>query len=199
MFRNTQFGEEVAGYDAPVLNARELRAGTGILFAFGMFAFMKAFFTQDFIFAKLFVMLFTVDFAIRLFIHPKYAPILIIGRFFVQEQSPEYVGASQKRFAWSLAFAFALTMFLLIVVLDVTASIKMFLGITLLTLFFCESIFSICLGCKLYPLFSKKPTQCEGGSCELKTKEAIQQISTLQYLVAGVFMIAFSLMVYISL
>lgn len=199
MFRNTQFGERVVGYDAPVLNARELRAGTGILFAFGMFAFMKAYFTQDFMFAKLFVMLFMVDFAIRLFVNPKYAPMLIIGRIFVQDQAPEYVGASQKRFAWSLAFAFAITMFVSIVVLEVTASVKMGLGITLLILFFCESIFSICLGCKIYPLFSKKPSYCEGGSCALKTKEPIQQISYLQYGVAIIFMIVFIGMVYISL
>jgi hypothetical protein len=191
MFKKAQFGEEVFGYDAPVLNARELRAGTGILFAFGMFAFMKAFFTQDFILAKLFVVLFTLDFAIRLFINPKYAPILIIGRFFVQGQSPEYVGASQKKFAWSLAFAFALTMLVVIVLMDMQATVSIALGIILLILFFCESIFSICLGCKLYPLFSKQPSYCEGESCQLKTKEPIQQISPLQYSVAAIFILGF--------
>jgi len=199
MFKNTQFGEHVVGYETPVLNARELRAGTGMLFALGMFAFMKAFFTQDFIMTKLFVTLFTLDFGIRLFINPKYAPMLIIGRFFVQGQSPEYVGASQKRFAWSLAFAFAVTMFVLIVLLEVTATVQMTLGIILLILFFCESTFSICLGCKLYPLFSKKPTYCEGNSCGLKIKEPIQQISISQYLIALAFILGFTSMAYISL
>jgi len=184
MLKNDNFGERVVGYDAPVLNARELRAGTGILLALGVFAFMKAFYTQEFIFAKFFVTIFMVDFGIRLLINPKYAPSLIMGRFFVQDQAPEYVGASQKRFAWSLAFVFAITMFVLVVFLEVTASIQIVLGAILLTLLFCESIFSICLGCKIYPLFSKQSSYCEGGSCELKSKEPIQKISKIQYAVA---------------
>jgi len=196
MLKNSNFGERVVGYEMPVFNARELRAGTGILLLIGMLAFAKAFFTQDFTFANLFVTYFMIDFAMRLFIAPKFAPSLIIGHIFVQDQSPEYVGASQKKFAWSLAFAFAVTMFVVIVLMDLSSSIKMSLGTTLLILLFCEAIFGICLGCKLYPLFTQQASICEGDSCGIKIKEPIQEVSIMQYWVALVSIVSFIVIAY---
>ena len=196
MLISNNFGERVIGYETPVLNARELRAGTGILLVIGMLAFSKAFFTQEFTFANLFVTYFMIDFAMRLFIAPKFAPSLIIGRIFVQDQLPEYVGASQKKFAWSLAFAFTVMMFVVIVVMDVSSMIKMSLGTTLLILLFCEAVFGICLGCKIYPLFTQQPSICEGDSCGLKIKEPIQEVSAIQYGVAFVSILSFILIAY---
>jgi len=34
--------------------------------------------------------------------NPNYSPSLLLDRFFVQNQIPEYVGAAQNRFAWSI-------------------------------------------------------------------------------------------------
>jgi len=133
------------------------------------------------------------DFAIRLFVEPRFSPSLIVGRIVVQDQTPEYVGASQKRFAWSLALAFSVMMFAVIVLLESSATIKMSLGVTLLVLLFCESIFGICLGCKLYPLFSQQSSICEGNSCGIKIKEPIQHVSITQYLIAFVFTFGFAL------
>ena len=84
------------GYDIPVLNEREARAGAGILLLPAIFSFANAYMMHDFIFTKIFVTFFMLDFFIRLFISPHYSPTLILGRFFVQNQTPEYVGAKQK-------------------------------------------------------------------------------------------------------
>jgi hypothetical protein len=35
---------------------------------------------------------------IRVYINPKYSPLLILGGFIVRNQKPEYVGAKQKKF-----------------------------------------------------------------------------------------------------
>ncbi|MCK5535707.1 MAG: DUF4395 family protein, partial [Bacteroidales bacterium] len=98
------FGETVDGYDIPVLNEREARAGAGILFMFAMVSFLNSYLLHDFTFTKVFVSVFMVDFFTRIFINPKYAPSLILGRIFVQNQAPEYVGAPQKKFAWYIGF-----------------------------------------------------------------------------------------------
>jgi hypothetical protein len=93
------FGEKVEGFDVKVLNEREVRASAGILFFFAMISFMNALLLGNFYMTKIFVIIFMVDFFIRIFINPKFSPSLILGRFFVKNQKPEYVGAPQKKFA----------------------------------------------------------------------------------------------------
>jgi len=198
MWNSKNFGESVAGYEMRVLNEREARAGAGILFAFAMLSFMKSFLTHDFAFTKIFVTFFMVDFLIRIFVNPKYAPSLIMGRFFVSNQRPEYVGAAQKRFAWSIGLTLAIVMFLLIVVFEVMTPIKIIICIVCLVLLFSESAFGICLGCKLYPIFNKNALQCAGDSCELKAKEPIQEISTTQYAIAILAIIIFGTLTYLA-
>src|SRR5580658_8095037 len=95
-----QFGEQVKGYNIPVLNEREIRAAAGILFLFIFMSLILILFKNDFVLAKYAITLFLTDFIIRVFINPKFSPSLIIGRLIVRNQVPEYVGAQQKKFAW---------------------------------------------------------------------------------------------------
>jgi len=175
------FGEKVEGYNIPVLNEREARAGAGILLLPAIASFVNSYLTHDFIFTKIFVTVFMVDFFIRIFINPNYAPSLILGRFFVQNQTPEYVGAKQKRFAWSIGFALSVIMFLLIVVFEIMTTIKIGICLLCITFLFSETAFGICIGCILYHRTQKnRPLYCPGNVCEIKPKEKIQQFSKLQ-------------------
>ncbi|MCI0501287.1 MAG: hypothetical protein L0Y61_06030, partial [Epsilonproteobacteria bacterium] len=58
------FGEIVDGYDIRVLNEREARAGAGLLFLFGFISFTNDFILHNFIFKKIFVTIFMIDFMI---------------------------------------------------------------------------------------------------------------------------------------
>jgi hypothetical protein len=144
MSKATKFGEEVIGYNIPVLNEREIRASAGILFVFMLISLMLIIFKGDFIMIKYMITLFLIDMIIRVFISPRYSPTLIIGRIIVSNQNPEYVGAAQKKFAWMIGFSLASMMFFLMVVLN---SYSIVTGLTclvcLLFLFF-ESAFGIC-------------------------------------------------------
>lgn len=106
-----QFGERLPECGVAVLNEREARAGAGILFFVAIVAFMNAWLAGDFSVTKLIVMAFLIDFSVRVFVNPKFAPSLIVGQVFVRNQKPEYVGAPQKRFAWSIGFVLASTVF----------------------------------------------------------------------------------------
>ena len=97
-----QFGEQRPEFAVRVLNERAVRASAGILFFFAFIAFMNAFLLGNFQPTRLFVVVFLLEFAIRIFINPAYAPSLIIGQWVVRKQQAEYVGAPQKRFAWAL-------------------------------------------------------------------------------------------------
>ncbi|WP_428087625.1 DUF4395 domain-containing protein [Candidatus Thioglobus sp.] len=183
------FGEKVKGYEVDVLNEREVRAGAGILFLFGIISLMNAFLMQNFEVAKLMVSVFMIDFMIRLFINPKYAPSLIIGRWVVNNQAPEYVGAIQKRWAWWFGLVLALIMFYSFVLNDMRGPINLLICGSCLVFLFFESVFGICLGCKMYDLFHKKNAQyCAGDSCNPNLVRApIQQINFKQLISILVF------------
>lgn len=94
-----KYGEEVPGYDVRVINEREARAAAGILFAIGLLSLTNAVMLGHGVVTRYFIAFFTLDFLIRVINH-SYSPSMLMGRFFVQNQKPEYVGATQKRFAW---------------------------------------------------------------------------------------------------
>jgi hypothetical protein len=111
---------------------------------------------------------FLIDFTIRIFINPRYAPSLIVAQWVVRKQQPEYVGAPQKRFAWAIGFVLALTMLYLVVLNNVIGPINLIVCSLCLTLLFFEAAFGICIGCKLYNLFNKEQARlCPGGVCEV--------------------------------
>ena len=178
------FGETVEGYDRPVLNEREARAGAGILLLPAVISFLNAYLLHDFLFTKIFITIFMVDFIIRVLINPKFAPSLILGRIFIQKQTPEYVGATQKRFAWSLGLMLSVVMFILVIVLELMTPIKIAICLLCIALLFSETAFGVCLGCIIYNKVLKKEAKyCPGGACEIKQKEDIQKISKLQLIV----------------
>lgn len=175
-----EFGNRVEGYDQPVINEREARAAAGLLFAFGFLSFLNSFMLGNFVFTQYFVTFFMVDFAIRM-INPNYSPSMLLGRVFVQNQVPEYVGATQKRFAWSIGLILSIFMFYLVVVDPQMNPIKIVICTLCLIFLFAESAFSICIGCKLYNTITKKQAEnCPGGICEIREKEPIQTFNTYQ-------------------
>jgi hypothetical protein len=185
MSKIIQFGEHVEGYQVPVLNEREIRAAAGIMFFFAFLSLMIIMFKGDALLAKFVIYFFFFDFSIRLLINPRYAPTLIIGRIIVGNQTPEYVGAPQKRFSWFIGLALAGTMFGLMVVYN-TWSIFTGLSclICLIFLFF-EAVFGICLGCLVYNLFYKEKAKlCPGNVCEPNERVEIQKVSRAQWLLA---------------
>ncbi len=181
MNKAKQFGETVEGYDIPVLNEREIRASAGILFLLLFWSWILVIFMDNYLLIKYVNTIFVIDFIIRVFISPKYSPSLIVGRLIVGKQIPEYVGAAQKKFAWTIGLVLASTIFLLLVVMNSDSFINFIICQTCLIFLFFEFVFGICLGCKFYPLFHKEKTQyCPGGICDIKDKQEIQKTSFLQ-------------------
>ena len=184
-----QFGETVEGYDIPVLNERAVRAAAGILFLFALVSFMNAWLAGNFQPTRVFVVAFLIDFVIRIFVNPKFAPSLIVGQFMVRRQLPEYTGAAQKRFAWGIGFALALAMFYLIVVRQVVGPANILVCAACLVLLFFESAFGICIGCKAYNLFNREQARlCPGGVCDPRELPARHRLSLAHFAIVGLFL-----------
>ncbi len=181
------FGRRMPEYGVPVLNERAVRASAGLLFFFAMVSFMNAWLTGNFAPTRVFVVAFLIDFAIRLFINPRYAPSMVIGQWLVRRQQPEWTGAPQKRFAWAIGFVLALTMLYLVVIKDVVGPINLLVcGLCLLLMFF-ESAFGICIGCWLYNRMRPDQAQlCPGGACEYMP-DSKDQLKITQILVVLLF------------
>jgi hypothetical protein len=184
MGRIIGFGETVEGYNIPVLNEREVRASAGMLFLAMFVSVMMVTFRADFTLLKYVIIMFLTDFLIRVFVNPRYAPTLILGRLIVWNQTPEHVGARQKKFAWEIGLGLAAIMFAHLVVVNAFSPITGIICLICLIFLFFESAFGICLGCKFYSVFFKEKVQyCPGEVCEAKSRRPIQKTSRAQLLI----------------
>lgn len=181
------FGEVVEGYSIPVLNEREIRAGAGILFLMMFIAITGAAVKGNFLLLKYAVVIFLTDILIRVFVNPKFSPTLILGRWIVRNQVPEYVGAKQKKFAWIIGVILATIMLVLQVIVNSFSPITGIICLICLIFLFFETAFGICLGCKFYSWFYKEKAQyCPGEVCEIKDRHEIQKTSKAQlFIVLG--------------
>lgn len=197
MSRIFKFGEDVKGFSIRVLNEREIRAGAGILFVFMFIAILSAIMQGDFLLLKYAVMIFLADMLIRVLVNPRYSPVLILGRFIVRNQVPEYVGAVQKKFAWVIGITLGLTMFILINLMNTFSVITGLICLICLIFLFFESAFGICLGCKFYSwIYKEKAQYCPGEVCEIKDRQEIQKTSLPQWVVVIAFVAYIVGMVY---
>jgi hypothetical protein len=182
------FGEDVAGYNIPVLNEREIRAAAGILFVVVFLGIILAGVKGDFLMIKYAITIFLTDIVIRVFINPRFSPSLIIGRLIVRNQVPEYVGAQQKKFAWIIGVALAFVIFIHLVVMNAFSPITGLGCLICLIFLFFESAFGICIGCKIYSMVYKEKAQyCPGEVCDVKSKQDIQKTSKAQLLIVFCF------------
>ena len=176
-----QFGEKIKnlkiyGEDAnyPVLNERDVRAAAGIMFVLAFFAFSQAFLMKQFVFLQIFVVIFLLEFWIRIIINPNYAPIYALGKLLVKNQIPEYSGAIQKKFAWALGLFLAVTMFFVAIVFKIKGVLPFTICSLCMFFLWAESALGICIGCKIYSgminakwIKPKVRAACPGGVCNI--------------------------------
>ena len=181
-----QFGEQVDGYDIPVLNEREVRAAAGLFFVLMLVAIQRVIYTWDFTLLKYASTLFFLDFVVRVLVNPRFAPSLVLGRLIVRNQRPEYVGATQKKFAWIIGLVLAATMMVMLNALNLHSPITGLICVVCQAFLFFESAFGICLGCKVYPLiYGKQARYCPGEVCSIEDRQPIQKTSAGQLVALG--------------
>jgi hypothetical protein len=192
-----KFGEDVEGYNIPVLNERDIRAAAGLLFLATFTSLMFILFKGNFVPIKYVITFFLADFMIRVFINPAFSPTLILARLIVRNQTPEYVGAAQKKFAWIIGVVLSGIMFIFFIIVNAYSPITGIICLICLIFLFFESAFGICLGCKFYPLFFKDKVQyCPGEVCDVKQRQDIQKTSKSQLTILLAFIALIFLSVY---
>ena len=172
------FGEYRDDLKYKVLEERQMRASAGIMFLLGIIAFINGFILQNYIVIPFISGFLVLNFMIGIFINPKFSPTLLISSILVRKQTPLFIGAVQKKFAWTLGLMLATVIFSLSLILITDASFfgpVCLLCIICLVLLYFESAFGICIGCKFYKLAIRlklltKPKEnpnCMGDACEV--------------------------------
>jgi len=172
------FGKYIDGINYKVLNERQVRASSGIMFLIGLIASINGLILKNYSVIPYLSGFLLLSFSIAVFINPKYSPTMILGSIFVRKQTPLYIGAVQKKFAWSLGMALSGSIFIMSIYL--LTNVSYFtplcrLCILCLILLYLETAFGICIGCKLYFLsikmkLLKEPAvrpNCMGDACEV--------------------------------
>jgi len=145
---------------------------------------------NDFLLLKYAIVIFLTDMLIRVFINPRFSPTLIMGRLIVRNQTPEYVGARQKKFAWIIGIILGIIMLVLQVIVNSYSPITGLICFICLIFLFFESAFGICIGCIFYGwLYKDKAQYCPGEVCDVNNKQDIQRTSILQLLIAFGFIV----------
>lgn len=171
------FGEYNEESTYKVLDERRMRGSAGIMLLLGLIAFVNAFVLRQFTIVPFIAGFLMINFMIGIFINPKFSPTVFISHLFVRNQSPLPIGAIQKKFAWSLGLVLSMVIFgLSLILLNDTSFFApvCVLCLICLVLLYLETVFGICIGCKLYYLFIylkiiKKPKErpnCMGDSCK---------------------------------
>ena len=193
------YGERVPGYDVTVINEREARAAAGILATLGMMVIFVGIGYNHIIVARVYLAFMFIDFTARM-ISPTYSPSLLLGKFIVRNQTPEYVGGLQKRFSWTLGWFISLPMMYWFVLHWDITFYKVLVCVLCLTLMTLESAFSICVGCMIYKWVTRKDAEhCPGGACEIKVREPIQKFNPIQATIAIVTFLGLLLGIYLFL
>lgn len=175
------FGEVHPDYTVRVINEREARAGAGILLFFGMIAFFNAFLTGDFTLTRIAIVGFGLDFLIRVLVSPRFAPSLVLGRYMVRNQKPEFVGAPQKQFAWALGLGIATVMSVWVIGFNFAGPVAILGCLACIFLLFFETAFGICVGCMIFNAFWPGTAQlCPGGACEIGPRDPITRVRPME-------------------
>jgi hypothetical protein len=180
MNKRFTFGEIIDGLvinnkpvTIPVINEREARATAGIMLVFASFALLQSYVYRDFTLLSITTVLFSIEFIVKVLFGTRIAPFSIVSRFIVRNQEPEWVGAAQKRFAWSIGIVMAISMVIITVVLEIRGAIPFTMCSLCILFMWMEASFSFCVGCKIYWGLVKigvlkTPTEnplCAGNSC----------------------------------
>ena len=162
---------------AAVFNENEVRAAAGLTLALGAVAFVYAYFAKVYEPIQSVTTLFFVEFLIRITFGLKYSPMGIIARKLTARQTPLWVSAKPKQFAWTIGVFMSLAM-MIITNSGITGALPLTICLICLTLMWLEAVLGLCLGCEIHGLMVRRGwTQkdeafevCAHGACAIEAR-----------------------------
>ncbi len=173
-------GLTVDGRDirAAVVNEHAARAAAGVTMALGTVAFVYAYFEAIYWPLQVVSTFFFIEFLVRVTAGLKRSPVGMLGAWLTQRQTPEWVSAKPKRFAWTLGLGMSGAMMVI-----TNSGVRGFLPRTIcalcLVLMWLESSLGLCLGCEIHGFLVRRNLTtkdaafeiCANGACEIPARQ----------------------------
>jgi hypothetical protein len=167
---------------AAIVNEHQARAAAGITMALGGVAFVYANFNKLFWPIRTVSAFFFIDFLVRVTAGLERSPSGLAAGWMARWQSPQWVSAKPKRFAWTLGLAMALAM-AVITNSGIHGTLPRTICLICLALMWLEAVLGLCLGCEIYGLMVRRGWRppdnafeiCANGVCDLNTTTATTQ------------------------
>ncbi|WP_341892310.1 DUF4395 domain-containing protein [Variovorax sp. YR752] len=175
------FGEHIPGLQlqgrpvrGTVFNEQQVRAAAGITLALAAFAFVQAWLAQRYAPIKWVTAFFFIEFVLRSVAGLRGSPVGWLAARLVARQSPLWVSAAPKRFAWTLGVVMSGAM-TAITQWDVRGAVPLTICVICMTLMWLETALGVCLGCEIYRVAVRRGLVkvddafevCTHGSCSL--------------------------------
>ena len=150
------YGDVILGTDANgkplqagVFEEGQVRAAAGLTLALGTMAFVYAYFAQIYAPIQIVTTLFFFEFLIRVTAGIRYSPMGMIAHWMTRRQTPLWVSAKPKRFAWTLGLVMSLAM-MIITNSGIRGPLPLTICLICLTLMWLEAVLGLCLGCEIH-------------------------------------------------
>ena len=168
---NLIINEKIITY--PVVNEKAIRVQAGIMAVLASISLAFAQLAQNWVLIKIISLLFFIDFFIKVIIGFRFSLFYRLSNWIVRKKEAEYVGAVQKRFAWTIGLCLATFMVYLQYIVQAKGLVPMTLCLICIVFMTLEWLAGLCVGCRLYyGLIAlgivKKPEAspiCPGGIC----------------------------------
>lgn len=89
------------------IDEHETRIAAGITFVLGFYTLIHVLLLREYSVPLGVVSVLWIDFVLKVVFGPQYSIFGGMARFFIRKRKPEWVGAMQKRFAWSMGLIFS--------------------------------------------------------------------------------------------
>ena len=165
---------------AGVFEEGQVRGAAGLTLAFGSIAFAYAYFAQVYAPIQIVTTLFFFEFLIRVTTGISYSPIGMIAHWMTRRQTPQWVSAQPKRFAWTLGLIMSLAM-MIITNSGIRGPLPLTICLVCLTLMWLEAVLGLCLGCEIHRQLVRRgwmqPDKdfeiCTNGSCTVQPQPQV--------------------------
>ncbi len=160
---------------AGVFEEGQVRAAAGLTLALGTVAFAYAYFAQVYAPIQIVTTLFFFEFLIRVTAGIRFSPIGVIAHWMTRRQTPQWVSAQPKRFAWTLGLVMSLAM-MIITNSGIRGPLPLTICLICLSLMWLEAVLGLCLGCEIHRRLVRRgwmqPDKdfeiCANGSCTVQ-------------------------------
>lgn len=166
---------------AGVFNENQVRAAAGLTLALGAVAFAYAALGKVYGPIQTVTTLFFVEFLIRVTWGITRSPLGMVAGWMTRRETPHWVSAKPKRFAWSLGVVMSLAM-MIITNIGIRGPLPLTICLICLTLMWLEAVLGLCLGCEirrhLVRLGWMQPDKdseiCANGACTVQPQSQPQ-------------------------